>query len=64
MHQKPTEYGRSCMQNNQFPINSHVDLEDNSIRQLEFNLETMQKVLTDWVCAECAGHLCQVMRRA
>ena len=30
MHQKHAKYGRCCMQNNQLPTNSHVELEDKS----------------------------------
>ena len=36
MHQKPTELGGCCMQNNQLLTNSHVELEDNSNQIAEF----------------------------
>ena len=33
MHQKLTKHGRYCMQNNQLPIQSHVEIEDNSSKR-------------------------------
>ena len=42
MHQKLIDYGMSCMQNNQLPIKSHVELEDNSdvIQECVLEVET------------------------
>ena len=38
MHQKLIKHGRSCVQNNQLWIKSHVELEDNKYSLLEFEV--------------------------
>ena len=66
MHQKFTEHGTFCIQNNQLPTKSPVELKDNSIDRLIYNViflcTGIVMAINDDVCSIPLQHISEKIR--